>query len=90
MVEGALRDGEAACARVTLFGDTIHREGVIVVEGWDKGGDWAKKHLYLFRERRDEEMADFSFFFAAENNNKQSADALKTKLSFLFLIFKLI
>ena len=53
LVEGALRDGEAACARVTLFGDTVHREGVIVVG--------------LFRERRDEKMADFSFFVAAES-----------------------
>ena len=39
LVEGALRDGEAACARVIIFGNTIHREGVIVVEDCDKGED---------------------------------------------------
>jgi hypothetical protein len=39
LMEGALRNGEAACARVIIFGNTIHREGVIVVEGCDKGED---------------------------------------------------
>ena len=37
LMEGALRDGKAACTRVTFFGDTVHREGVIVVEGRNKG-----------------------------------------------------